>query len=171
LHGGGQLRDPMNISARPAEADDRAVPGQLEGDLVLGSGNNAIVTLVERSSRYVNRIRLPSGRGSEQVLRALARRIVKPPEQLCRSLTWDQGKEMARHARFTVDNGLQIYFCDPSSPWQRGSNENTNGLLRQYFPSRETSSPQRGWRGSARATPARPPRDAEGTLMAVCHIL
>ena len=133
-HGGGQLRDPINISARPAEADDRAVPGHWEGDLLLGSGNSAIVTLVERSSRYTILIRLPRGRSSEQVLKALARRIVKLPEQLCRSLTWDQGKEMAQHARFTIDTGLQIYFCDPRSPWQRGTNENTNGLLRQYFP-------------------------------------
>jgi IS30 family transposase len=140
-HGGGQLRDPINISARPAEADDRAVPGHWEGDLLLGSGNSAIVTLVERSSRYVILIRLPYGRGSEQVLRALARRIVKLPEQLCRSLTWDQGKEMAQHARFTIDTGLQIYFCDPRSPWQRGSNENTNGLLRQYFPKRTDLAP------------------------------
>src|SRR3990172_2215473 len=133
-HGSGKLRDPVHISERPAEAADRAVPGHWEGDLLLGSGGSAIVTLVERSSRFVILIRLPRGRSSEQVLAALARRIVTLPRQLWRSLTWDQGKEMAQHARFTVETGLQIYFCAPRSPWQRGSNENTNGLLRQYFP-------------------------------------
>jgi len=133
-HGSGKLRDPINISERPAEAADRAVPGHWEGDLILGSAGSAIVTLVERTSRFVILIRLPRGHGSEEVLKALARRIVTLPQQLCRSLTWDQGKEMAQHARFTVETGLQIYFCDPRSPWQRGTNENTNGLLRQYFP-------------------------------------
>jgi transposase, IS30 family len=133
-HGSGKLRDPINIRERPAEAADRAVPGHWEGDLLLGSGNSAIVTLVERSSRFVILIRLPNGRSSEAVLAALKRRVVTLPQQLMRSLTWDQGKEMAEHARFTVETGLQIYFCDPQSPWQRGSNENTNGLLRQYFP-------------------------------------
>jgi IS30 family transposase len=133
-HGSGKLRDTINISERPPEAADRAVPGHWEGDLLLGSGGSAIVTLVERSSRFVILIRLSRGRGSEEVLAALARRIVTLPRQLCRSLTWDQGKEMAQHARFTVETGLQIYFCDPQSPWQRGTNENTNGLLRQYFP-------------------------------------
>ena len=133
-HGSGKLRDPIHISERPAEAADRAVPGHWEGDLLLGSSGSAIVTLVERSSRFVVLIRLPGGHGSEQVLAALARRIVTLPRQLWRSLTWDQGKEMAQHARFTVETGLQIYFCDPRSPWQRGTNENTNGLLRQYFP-------------------------------------
>jgi transposase, IS30 family len=110
------------------------VPGHWEGDLILGSGGSAIVTLVERTSRFVILIRLPRGHGSEEVLAALARRIVALPQQLSRSLTWDQGKEMAQHARFTVETGLRIYFCDPRSPWQRGTNENTNGLLRQYFP-------------------------------------
>jgi IS30 family transposase len=140
-HGSGKLRDTINISERPPEAADRAVPGHWEGDLVLGSGGSAIVTLVERTSRFVILIRLPRGRGSEAVLAALARRIVTLPRQLCRSLTWDQGKEMAQHARFTVETGLQIYFCDPQSPWQRGTNENTNGLLRQYFPKRTDLSP------------------------------
>ena len=133
-NGQGQLRDPVHISARPAEAADRAVPGHWEGDLLLGRGNSAIATLVERTSRLALLIGLPNGRSSEPVLRALAERIATLPEQLVRSLTWDQGKEMAQHAQFTIDTGLQIYICDPRSPWQRGTNENTNGLLRQYFP-------------------------------------
>jgi len=133
-NGQGQLRNAINISARPAEAADRAVPGHWEGDLLLGSGNSAMATLVERSSRLTLLVRLPNGRSSEPVLTALAERIVTLPEQLVRSLTWDQGKEMALHAQFTIDTGLQIYICDPRSPWQRGTNENTNGLLRQYFP-------------------------------------
>ncbi len=133
-HGSGKLRGTINISERPGEAANRAVPGHWEGDLLLGNSSSAIVTLVERSSRFVILIRLPRGRGSEEVLAALARRIVTLPRQLVRSLTWDQGKEMAQHARFTVETGLQIYFCDPQSPWQRGTNENTTGLLRQYFP-------------------------------------
>ena len=133
-NGQGQLRDIVHISARPAEAADRAVPGHWEGDLLLGSGNSAIATLVERTSRLALLVGLPNGRSSEPVLTALAERIVTLPEQLVRSLTWDQGKEMAQHARFTIDTGLQVYICDPRSPWQRGTNENTNGLLRQYFP-------------------------------------
>jgi len=133
-NGQGQLRDVVHISARPAEAADRAIPGHWEGDLLLGRGNSAIATLVERTSRLALLIGLPKGRASEPVLAALAERIVTLPQQLVRSLTWDQGKEMALHARFTIDTGLQIYICDPRSPWQRGTNENTNGLLRQYFP-------------------------------------
>ncbi len=133
-NGQGQLRNAVNISARPAEAADRAVPGHWEGDLLLGSANSALATLVERSSRFTVLVGLPDGRSSEPVLRALSERIVTLPEQLVRSLTWDQGKEMAQHAQFTIDTGLQIYICDPRSPWQRGTNENTNGLLRQYFP-------------------------------------
>jgi transposase, IS30 family len=132
--GRGQIIDPINIRERPADADDRAVPGHWEGDLLLGSHNTAIVTLVERTSRFVILLRLANGRSSEQVLAAIARRVHTLPKQLCRSLAWDQGKEMAGHAGFTIDTGLRVYFCDPRSPWQRGTNENTNGLLRQYFP-------------------------------------
>jgi IS30 family transposase len=134
VNGQGQLRDAVHISERPAEAAGRAVPGHWEGDLLLGKRNSAIATLVERSSRFAVLIRLPNGRSSEAVLDALRERIAALPQQLVRSLTWDQGKEMAQHAQFTLDTGLHIYVCDPSSPWQRGSNENTNGLLRQYFP-------------------------------------
>ena len=133
-NGQGQLRNAVNISARPAEAADRPVPGHGEGDLLLGRANSAIATLVERTSRVTVLVRLPHGRSSEPVLTALAECFVRLPEQLVRSLTWDQGKEMALHAQFTIDTGLQIYICDPRSPWQRGTNENTNGLLRQYFP-------------------------------------
>jgi IS30 family transposase len=130
----GQIRDKVMISQRPAEAADRAVPGHWEGDLLMGKRQTAIGTLVERHSRYVMLFALPEGHTAEQVRTALAASISRLPEHLWRSLTWDQGKEMAEHIRFTVDTGVQIYFCDPKSPWQRGSNENTNGLLRQYFP-------------------------------------
>jgi IS30 family transposase len=132
--GKGQIREPVMISERPAEAEDRAVPGHWEGDLLMGKRMTAIGTLVERATRYVMLFPLPDGNTAEAVRTALVQTIQRLPEHLWRSLTWDQGKEMAEHAQFTVDTGVQVYFCDPKSPWQRGSNENTNGLLRQYFP-------------------------------------
>jgi IS30 family transposase len=136
INGQGQLRDTINIRERPAEADDRAVPGHWEGDLPYGKGMTAIATLVERQSRFVMLIALPEGHRAELVADALAARITSLPAQLRRSLTWDQGKEMADHARFSIDPGVTVYFCEPRSPWQRGTNENTNGLLRQYLPKR-----------------------------------
>jgi IS30 family transposase len=136
MNGQGQLRGVLNIRERPAEAEDRAVPGHWEGDLLMGKGMRAIATLVERKTRFVMLIALPNGHAADVVADALAKKIVELPEQLRRSLTWDQGKEMASHARFTDETGVPVYFCDPRSPWQRGSNENTNGLLRQYFPKR-----------------------------------
>lgn len=135
LHGPGELRDMVLISDRPAEAADRAVPGHWEGDLILGrGGRSAIGTLVERQTRLVMLIALPHGRSAERVRPALARRIRTLPAQLRRTLTWDRGKEMAQHVRFSIESGVPVYFCDPRSPWQRATSENTNGLLRQYFP-------------------------------------
>jgi IS30 family transposase len=132
--GQGQLQNMVLISERPAEAKDRAVPGHWEGDLIYGRRMTSIGTLVERHSRYVMLLKLPGGNTAESVRTALAKRIVALPVQLRRSITWDQGKEMAQHVRFTIETGVQVYFCDPKSPWQRGSNENTNRLLRQYLP-------------------------------------
>ena len=143
------VTDEILISERPAEAGDRAVPGHWEGDLILGLDSSAIGTLVERSTRFTMLLHLPpmtdsgprvkngpalAGHGAEAVRDAIAAAITTLPGQLRRSLTWDQGAEMAQHAQLRIDTGLQVYFCDPQSPWQRGTNENTNGLLRQYFP-------------------------------------
>jgi transposase, IS30 family len=147
--GKGFVSEEILISERPAEAEDRAVPGHWEGDLILGLGRSAVGTLVERSTRFVILLHLPpiddlgprikngpalAGHGAEAVRDAIAAAITTLPEQLRRSLTWDQGSEMSQHAQLRIDTGLNVYFCDPHSPWQRGTNENTNGLLRQYFP-------------------------------------
>jgi IS30 family transposase len=131
----GKITNMVSISERPAEAEDRAVPGFWEGDLVLGKGNKSqIATLVERQTRFVMLVRIPYDRTAERVAHLLARKMETLPDFLKNSVTWDQGKELAAHEKFTVKTGLPVYFCDPHSPWQRGSNENTNGLLRQYFP-------------------------------------
>ena len=131
----GHIPDMVLISERPAEIADRAVPGHWEGDLIIGANNlSAIGTLVERRTRFVLLVALPGGQSAPYVRTRLAERIQTLPGQLRRSLTWDQGKEMSEHRRFSVDTGVAVYFCDPRSPWQRGTNENTNGLLRQYFP-------------------------------------
>jgi transposase, IS30 family len=131
----GKIPGMVMISERPAEADDRAVPGHWEGDLIIGAGNkSAIGTLVERSSRFVLLLHLPDGYGPGQVAAAMTQAMGGLPDAIRRSLTWDQGKEMSSHAQISLATDLDIYFCDPHSPWQRGSNENTNGLLRQYFP-------------------------------------
>ncbi len=129
----GQITDAVSIRERPAEAEDRAVPGHWEGDLLCGSHNSQIATLVERQTRYVMLVRLAS-KDTETVINALTRQAQKLPRELYKSLTWDRGKEMADHQRFTLATDIKVYFCDPQSPWQRGSNEQTNGLLRQYFP-------------------------------------
>ena len=131
--GRGKIADAVSISERPAAAEDRAVPGHWEGDLLAGGRNSYIGTLVERQTRYVMLVKVRS-KHTEEVVGALKRQIGKLPKELRRSLTWDRGKELSRHKDFSLATDMQVYFCDPYSPWQRGSNENTNGLLRQYFP-------------------------------------
>jgi IS30 family transposase len=129
----GRLANSISIRERPASVEDRAVPGHWEGDLLLGSNSSQIITLVERHSRYVMLAKIPN-RETKTVVNALIKQARKLPDELYKSLTWDNGKELADHQRFTLETDVDIYFCDPHSPWQRGSNENTNGLLRQYFP-------------------------------------
>src|ERR1700738_327300 len=134
-HRSGQIVDAISIRERPAEIEDRAIPGHWEGDLLGGSKNSHIASLVERHSRFTALIKVPS-KDTAAVVAALSRHVRKLPAVLRRSLTWDRGLEMAKHKTFTVATNVKVYFCDPQSPWQRGSNENTNGLLRQYFPKR-----------------------------------
>jgi IS30 family transposase len=129
----GQITDTVSIRERPAAVEDRAVPGHWEGDLLFGSRNSQIATLVERHTRYVMLAKVDS-KDTETVINALIKHAHRLPRELYQSLTWDRGKEMAEHKRFTLATDIKVYFCDPQNPWQRGSNENTNGLLRQYFP-------------------------------------
>jgi IS30 family transposase len=129
----GRITDTVSISERPAGVEDRAVPGHWEGDLLFGSKNSQMATLVERHTRYAMLVKV-TGKDTETVINALIKHARKLPEELYKSLTWDRGKEMADHKRFTLATDIQVYFCDPQNPWQRGTNENTNGLLRQYFP-------------------------------------
>jgi len=129
----GKITDTVSISERPASVEDRAVPGHWEGDLIIGSRNSQIATLVERKTRYVMLAKV-NGKDTETVINALIKQARKLPRELYKSLTWDRGSEMADHQRFSLATDIDVYFCDPQSPWQRGSNENTNGLLRQYFP-------------------------------------
>ena len=132
-HPRGQIVDGISIRERPAEVEDRAIPGHWEGDLITGSKNTHIATLVERQSRFTMLVKV-KGKDTASVVTALTKQVRRLPTELRRSLTWDRGMELAQHKRFTVATDVQVYFCDPQSPWQRGTNENTNGLLRQYFP-------------------------------------
>jgi IS30 family transposase len=132
-NGLGQIKNAVSIRERPASVEDRAVPGHWEGDLIAGSKNSYIATLVERHTRYVMLVKVQN-KDTESVVSALIKQSKKLPDELYKSLTWDRGKELADHQRFTLATNIDVYFCDPSSPWQRGSNENTNRLLRQYFP-------------------------------------
>jgi len=129
----GKITNTVSLRERPASVEDRAVPGHWEGDLIFGANNSQIATLVERHTRYVMLAKVPS-KDTETVINALIKQAHKLPRELYKSLTWDRGSEMADHQRFTLATDIKVYFCDPQSPWQRGSNENTNGLLRQYFP-------------------------------------
>ena len=131
--GQGQIKDMITISERPASVEDRAVPGHWEGDLLAGSNNTHIATLVERHTRYVMLAKV-ANKDTATVVNALIKQSKKLPRELYKSLTWDRGKELSDHKRFSLATDFNVYFCDPQSPWQRGSNENTNGLLRQYFP-------------------------------------
>ena len=131
--GRGQIKDAVTIRERPAEVEDRAVPGHWEGDLIVGANNSHVSTLVERHTRFVMLVKV-KGKDTQSVVGALAKKIKTLPEAMRKSLTWDRGTEMAAHKDFTVATDVKVYFCDPRSPWQRGSNENTNGLLRQYLP-------------------------------------
>lgn len=131
----GKIADMLSIHERPQEVESRVIPGHWEGDLIIGKyKRSAIATLVERTTRYTMLVPLPKGKDAFSVREALAKRLVKLPQHLAKTLTYDQGKEMSQHKQFTIDTGIQVYFADPASPWQRGTNENTNGLIRQYFP-------------------------------------
>jgi IS30 family transposase len=138
--GRGQIVDAVSIRERPAEVEDRAVPGHWEGDLLAGSHNTHIATLVERQSRFVMLVKV-NGKDTQTVVKALTKKVRRLPAELRRSLTWDRGLEMADHKEFSVATDVKVYFCDPQSPWQRGTNENTNRLLRQYFPKKTDLSP------------------------------
>jgi len=129
----GQIVDGVSIRERPVEIEDRAIPGHWEGDLISGAKNTHIATLVERTSRYTMLVKI-EGKDTNSVVSALIRQVLDLPSDLRKTLTWDRGMEMAKHKEFTVETDVQVYFCDPQSPWQRGTNENTNRLLRQYFP-------------------------------------